>query len=206
MIDSTNLVVCARAPPWPLAVIAVAHALTSQCLPMDYIQHHCHRRNLFGHFFSWSVPGSASLRSQATHAFGFQAPNTPFFQFPVSLESPVLTDHLFSLHAMAALNLLHFFTGVEPARGSVIRRQEPRPLKVCKLCSYVDFFLISILLLTTSSEKYDSDLSMLPTVPRYTYSPNTGNANLWRHLYQVHPEEYDKAVSEQKWPYKLSRE
>ena len=30
--------------------------------------------------------------------------------------------------------------------------------------------------------------------------------NLRRHLYQVHAEEYDKAVSEHKWPYKLASE
>lgn len=59
----------------------------------------------------------------------------------------------------------------------------------------------------TCSEKYGSDLSMLPNVvARYTYNPYTAHVNLRTHLYQVHAEEYDKAVLEHKWPYKLSSE
>ncbi|KAF8488766.1 hypothetical protein F5888DRAFT_1569975, partial [Russula emetica] len=38
------------------------------------------------------------------------------------------------------------------------------------------------------------------------YGPTTANTNLRRHLYQAHAEEYDKAVLEYKWTYKLSSE
>jgi len=107
---------------------------TSNTIVMDVIYH----------FFSWSVPGKSRITSN-TLALGFQAPNPRSFDSPFLLNPPVLTDHPFSLRAMVPLNLLHFFTGVGPARGGVIRRQEPRPPKVCKLCSYVDF-LISVLL------------------------------------------------------------
>ncbi|KAF8491491.1 hypothetical protein F5888DRAFT_1807437 [Russula emetica] len=68
--------------------------------------------------------------------------------------------------------------------------QGPPPPKVCKLCS----------------EKYGFDKSMLPGVARYIYGPTTANTNLRRHLYQAHAEEYDKAVLEYKWTYKLSSE
>jgi hypothetical protein len=57
----------------------------------------------------------------------------------------------------------------------------------------------------TSSEKYGDDKSTLPSgVANYIYGPKTGNTNLRRHLHLVHPEEYDKAVVEYKWGYKLS--
>ncbi|KAF8488284.1 hypothetical protein F5888DRAFT_1809817 [Russula emetica] len=58
----------------------------------------------------------------------------------------------------------------------------------------------------TNSEKYGFDKSMLPGVARYIYGPTTANTNLRRHLYQAHAEEYDKAVLEYKWTYKLSSE
>ncbi|KAF8490064.1 hypothetical protein F5888DRAFT_1593610, partial [Russula emetica] len=38
------------------------------------------------------------------------------------------------------------------------------------------------------------------------YGPNTGNTNLQRHLRQIHAEEYDGAVLQHKWSYKLSSE
>lgn len=41
-------------------------------------------------------------------------------------------------------------------------------------------------------------------VPNYFYKINTGNTNLRRHLYKMHPEEYDRAITEEKWNYKLS--
>lgn len=50
---------------------------------------------------------------------------------------------------MAALNILHFFTGVNPTRGG-INRVEPRPHKICKLCSYVDFVWYLFCFLTTA--------------------------------------------------------
>jgi hypothetical protein len=56
-----------------------------------------------------------------------------------------------------------------------------------------------------SSEKYGSDKSTLAnSVTNFIYGPKTGNSNLQRHLYQVHAEEYDKAVLQHKWTYKLS--
>ncbi|KAF8488729.1 hypothetical protein F5888DRAFT_1809490 [Russula emetica] len=91
---------------------------------------------------------------------------------------------------IATLDLLYFFTGIEqPTQGGlIILKQGPPPPKVCKLCS----------------EKYGFDKSMLPGVARYIYGPTTANTNLRRHLYQAHAEEYDKAVLEYKWTYKLS--
>ncbi|KAF8491447.1 hypothetical protein F5888DRAFT_1807391 [Russula emetica] len=93
---------------------------------------------------------------------------------------------------IATLDLLYFFTGIEqPTQGGpIILKQGPPPPKVCKLCS----------------EKYGFDKSMLPGVARYIYGPTTANTNLRRHLYQAHAEEYDKAVLEYKWTYKLSSE
>ena len=59
----------------------------------------------------------------------------------------------------------------------------------------------------TCSEKYGSEKSTLPDgVANYIYGPKTGNTNLRRHLYQIHAEEYDKAVLHHKWTYKLSSE
>ncbi len=56
-----------------------------------------------------------------------------------------------------------------------------------------------------SSEKYGSDKSMLPRgIANFIYGSKTGNLNLQRHLLQVHAEEYDKAVVQHKWAYKLS--
>src|SRR5258708_5889606 len=58
-----------------------------------------------------------------------------------------------------------------------------------------------------SSEKYGSDKSMLPRgIANFIYRSKTGNLNLQRHLLQVHTEEYDKAVVQHKWAYKLSTE
>ncbi len=48
---------------------------------------------------------------------------------------------------------------------------------------------------------------MLPDdIANYIYRPKTGNTNLQRHLYLIYPEEYNKAVFEHKWTYKLSTE
>src|SRR5258707_6542869 len=56
-----------------------------------------------------------------------------------------------------------------------------------------------------SSEKYGSDKSTLPRgIANFIYGSKTGNSNLRRHLLQVHTEEYDKAVVQHKWAYKLS--
>jgi hypothetical protein len=67
--------------------------------------------------------------------------------------------------------------------------------------------LIFILLSYDNSEKYGSDKSTLPSgIANFIYGPKTGNTNLRRHLYHVHAEEYDKAVVQHKWAYKLSTE
>src|SRR5258708_40182055 len=56
-----------------------------------------------------------------------------------------------------------------------------------------------------SSDKYGSDKSTLPRgIANFIYGSKTGNSNLRRHLLQVHTEEYDKAVVQHKWAYKLS--
>ncbi|KAN0109358.1 hypothetical protein V8E52_009402 [Russula decolorans] len=87
-----------------------------------------------------------------------------------------------------ALDLFHFFTGVKPARRGIFIKEETPPLK-------------------TNSEKYGGEKSKLPDgATNYIYGPRTGNANLRRHLYQMHAEEYDKAVLQHKWTYKLSSE
>ncbi|KAN0124277.1 hypothetical protein V8E52_001926, partial [Russula decolorans] len=87
-----------------------------------------------------------------------------------------------------ALDLFHFFTGVKPARRGIFIKEEMPPLK-------------------TNSEKYGGEKSKLPDgATNYIYGPRTGNANLRRHLYQMHAEEYDKAVLQHKWTYKLSSE
>ena len=106
-----------------------------------------------------------------------------------------------------ALDILHFFTGVRPAQSGIFLKQDPAP-KICRLCSYVMLvcmeFLIFILLMT-SSEKYGTDKATLPgSVATFIYSPNTGNAILRQHLYQIHAEKYNKAVLEHKWTYRLS--
>src|SRR5713226_4160059 len=56
-----------------------------------------------------------------------------------------------------------------------------------------------------SSEKYGSNKSTLPRgIANFIYGPKTRNSNLRRHLLQVHAEEYNKAVVQHKWAYKLS--
>src|SRR5216684_1155815 len=55
-----------------------------------------------------------------------------------------------------------------------------------------------------SSKKYGSDKSTLPRgIANFIYRSKTGNSNLRRHLLQIHTEEYDKAVVQHKWAYKL---
>ena len=57
----------------------------------------------------------------------------------------------------------------------------------------------------TSSEKYGTDKATIPEdVANFIYAPKTRNTNLRRHLHVIHAEEYDKAVTENKWTYKLS--
>ena len=50
----------------------------------------------------------------------------------------------------------------------------------------------------TSSEKYGADKSIASGVANYFYSPRTKSANLQKHLYQVHRDEYDKVVLQHK--------
>jgi hypothetical protein len=106
-----------------------------------------------------------------------------------------------------ALDLVHFFTGMGRTRGKRSSNGETPPPKICKLCSYVRTFEYLFCFLTTSSEIYGTDKSTLPDgVANYIYGPNTGNTNLRRHLRQIHAEEYDGAVLQHKWSYKLSSE
>jgi hypothetical protein len=56
-----------------------------------------------------------------------------------------------------------------------------------------------------NSEKYGSEPSS-NCVANYFYSAHTTNSNIQKHLYLEHAEEYDKAVQEHNWPYKLSSE
>jgi hypothetical protein len=68
-------------------------------------------------------------------------------------------------------------------------------------------FLVFIRCSYDSSEKYGSDKSKIPRgVANYIYGPRTGNSNLRRHLHNEHSEEYDKAVAQHKWGYRLSTE
>ena len=41
-------------------------------------------------------------------------------------------------------------------------------------------------------------------MPNYFYAKATGNSNLRRHLLKQHPTEYDTAIVDNKWDYKLS--
>lgn len=63
-------------------------------------------------------------------------------------------------------------------------------------------------LLMTSRETYGTNsMSTLPSdVVNFVYGSRTGNSNLRRHLYKIHPTEYDEAVLKYKWPFKLSTE
>jgi hypothetical protein len=102
-----------------------------------------------------------------------------------------------------ALDILFFFTGVEPNRSGILSMQEPPALKICKLCSYVQTCLFLSIFLMTSSTKYGSTLPIGVTVANFIFSPNTANATLRRHLHEVHAEEYDNAVLQHRWSYKL---
>src|SRR5258708_40104784 len=58
-----------------------------------------------------------------------------------------------------------------------------------------------------SSEKYGSDKSTLPRgIANFIYGSKTRNLNLQRHLLHIHAEEYNKAVVQHKWAYKLLTE
>jgi hypothetical protein len=68
-------------------------------------------------------------------------------------------------------------------------------------------FLVSILLLTTSSEKHGTNPSkILHDIPNFIYEQLTGNMNLQRHLLKQHPAEYNTAVIDHQWTYSLSSE
>lgn len=54
------------------------------------------------------------------------------------------------------------------------------------------------------SKEYGTERSALAGVFRFSFSPRTANSNLRRHLYAVHPKEYDEVVSRNGWRYKLS--
>ena len=91
-----------------------------------------------------------------------------------------------------------------PLEASFLRRKNRLH---SKSASYARMYrpLIFILLSYDNSEKYGSDKSTLPRgIANFIYGPKTGNTNLRRHLYHVHAEEYDKAVVQHKWAYKLS--
>jgi hypothetical protein len=102
-----------------------------------------------------------------------------------------------------AVDIIHFFTGVNHARGKS-KEQTPQK-KICKICSYVQTLYYLSRFLTTTSEKYGPEPSTLPEgIANYTYGPKTGNTNLRRHLYNIHAAEYDAAVVLHNWPVKLS--
>ena len=95
----------------------------------------------------------------------------------------------------AALDLLYFFSSVKPTQGKSSLKIEVSQLKICKLCSYVLILWYLFHFLIVSSEKYGSDKSTLPNnIANFIYGPKTENLNLQRHLYNIHSEEYDKAI------------
>lgn len=108
-------------------------------------------------------------------------------------------------NASSALDILHFFTGVKSTRSKFSSDGEKPKSKICKACAYVWTSCYLFCLLTTSSQKYGTDKSKIPNdVPNFIYGLKTGNTNLRRHLHQVHPGEYDDAVLQHNWQYKLT--
>jgi hypothetical protein len=73
-----------------------------------------------------------------------------------------------------------------------------------KSASYVSkrkFFDCNCLL----TSQQGTDKAKVPRgVPNYFYKGRTRSSNLHNHLRKLHPEEYDQAVVDQKWKYKLS--
>lgn len=66
-------------------------------------------------------------------------------------------------------------------------------------------FLIATSPLTTGRERYGTNKDEVPRkVANYFYGKKTGNTNLRNHLLKQHPTEYDEAVLDRQWPYKLS--
>jgi len=107
--------------------------------------------------------------------------------------------------ATTAHDIFHFFTGIKPTRGKFSSDGEKPKAKICKLCAYVRIFCYLFYFLMTSSEKYGTDESKIPgDVPNFIYGLKTGNTNLRRHLYRAHAEEYDAAVLQNRWSYKLT--
>jgi len=97
--------------------------------------------------------------------------------------------------------------GVKSTQGKFSSNGEKPGPKICKLCVYVRTLWYLFYFLTTSSEKYGTDKSKIPNdVPNFIYGLKTGNTNLRRHLYQLHSEEYNNAIVQHKWTYKLSSE
>ena len=94
-----------------------------------------------------------------------------------------------------------------PLEASLLRRKKRLH---SKFASYARMYRLPWYLfcfLTISSAKHGSDKSTLPDgIANFFYKPSTGNSNLRRHLYNLHAEEYDKAVVQYKWPVKLSTE
>jgi len=72
---------------------------------------------------------------------------------------------------------------------------------------HVSAGLIAIIMFSQSRKKYGADNKA--DVPggtiNYIYQPNTGNTNLWKHLYKVHAAKYDQKVKDNhNWNYPLS--
>jgi hypothetical protein len=86
-----------------------------------------------------------------------------------------------------------------------MKRHHPRSASYARMYSSTEYAIVYYL--TNNREKYGTDRSTLPDdVANFIYGPKTGNTNLRRHLYLVHPDEYDKAVKDHKWTFRLSTE
>ena len=72
---------------------------------------------------------------------------------------------------------------------------------------HVSVGLIAIIMFSQSRKKYGANNKA--DVPggtiNYIYQPNTGNTNLWKHLYKVHAAKYNQKVKDNhNWNYLLS--
>ncbi|KAI9433687.1 hypothetical protein BJY52DRAFT_1198561 [Lactarius psammicola] len=85
-----------------------------------------------------------------------------------------------------AHDVLHFFTEIKFPNAT---KDNEKLLKVCNLCAEVH---------RTNKNKVPSSIA------NYFYRRSTGNSNLQDHLRKRHPKEYDQAVVEHRWNYKLS--
>ena len=66
-------------------------------------------------------------------------------------------------------------------------------------------FLSANYLLTTYRIRWGIDKDKIPReAGNFFYGKTTSNSNLRNHLLKKHPKEYDKAVSDYKWKYRLS--